>query len=78
MDCNFWKRQIRENSKETIKKSIFIDIGGKMKKLMKAVLFGAVMLEAVSLTSAEFRIDLQVDKDQRGRTAATAASPAPG
>ena len=40
-----------------------------MKKLMKAILFGAVMLEAVSMMGAEFRIDLQVDKDICGLTA---------
>ncbi len=40
-----------------------------MKKLMKAVLFGAVMLEAVSLMGAEFRIDLQVQKDICGLAA---------
>ena len=36
---------------------------------MKAVLFGAVMLGAVSLMGAEFRIDLQVDKDICGLAA---------
>ena len=30
---------------------------------MKAILFGAVMLEAISMMGAEFRIDLQVQKD---------------
>jgi len=40
-----------------------------MKKLMKAVLFGAVMLEAVSLMGAEFRIDLQVQKNTCGLAA---------
>ena len=40
-----------------------------MKKLMKTVLMGAVMLGAVSLMGAEFRIDLQVDKDLCGLTA---------
>ena len=45
-----------------------------MKKLMKAVLFGAVMLGAVmlgavSLMGAEFRIDLQVQKNTCGLTA---------
>ena len=34
-----------------------------MKKMMKTVLMGAVMLGAVSLMGAEFRIDLQVDKN---------------
>ena len=36
---------------------------------MKAVLFGAVMLGAVSLMGAEFRIDLQVQKNTCGLTA---------
>ena len=40
-----------------------------MKKLMKTVLLGAVMLEAVSLMAAEFRIDLQVDKNACGLAA---------
>ena len=40
-----------------------------MKKLMKAVLLGAVMLEAVSLIGAEFRIDLQVQKNTCGLAA---------
>ena len=40
-----------------------------MKKLMKAVLLGAVMFEAVSLMGGEFRIDVQVDKDTCGLTA---------
>ena len=40
-----------------------------MKKLMKAVLLGAVMLEAVSLMGAEFRIDLQVQKNTCGLAA---------
>ena len=39
------------------------------KKLMKAFLFGAVMLEAVSLMGAQFRVDLQVQKDACGLAA---------
>ena len=34
-----------------------------MKKLVKKVLFGAVMLEIATLMGADFRIDLQVQKD---------------
>ena len=40
-----------------------------MKKMMKTVLMGAVMLGAVSLMGAEFRIDLQVDKNICGLAA---------
>lgn len=40
-----------------------------MKKMMKAILFGAVMFEAVSLMGAEFRIDLQVQKNTCGLAA---------
>ena len=40
-----------------------------MKKLMKAVLLGAVMLGAVSLIGAEFRIDLLVQKNTCGLAA---------
>lgn len=40
-----------------------------MKKMMKTVLLGAVMLGAVSLTGADFRIDLQVEKDTCGLVA---------
>ena len=74
-DDQTWKQKILHHFgksgkiKKQSKSRSAIDTGGKMKKMMKTVLFGAVMLGVGTLMGAEFRVDIQVDKDICGLTA---------